>query len=133
MNITSSNTPCQQKNHNFINKSGVFGKVCYKDINDYSDVLNITSSNKVNPIEILDVKGIFHAVTFLGTFSGTFSPPKISANMQKFVERNNEILKPSFGRFTGATAEMMGMLIHMSEKMCKTKFSHKNSIELDLK
>jgi hypothetical protein len=133
MNIISSNIPCQQKNHKFVNFNIDSVNLCRKDINDNLNALNIISSNKAKTIKILDVKGIFHAVTFLGTFSGTFSPPKILANMQKFVERNNEILKPSFGRFTGATAEMMGMLIHMAEKMGKTKFSHKNSIDLDLK
>lgn len=133
MNIISSNTPCQQKNHNSINNSDGFGNVCHKGINDNFNILNITSSNKVKPIEISDVEGIFHAVTFLGTFSGTFSPPKIFANMQKFTERNNKILKSDGKKFTGASGEMTGMIIHMSEKMCKTKFLHKNSIDFDFK
>jgi hypothetical protein len=139
MNTIVSNISCQQKNYKLFNINSKSVNICHKDINNYFNILTVKTKNSEislkynNLVKILDVKGIFHTVTFLGTFSGTFSPPKIFANMQKFVERNNEILKSDGEKFTGASGQATGILIHMSEKMCKTNFLHKNSIDLDFK
>lgn len=93
MNITSSNTPCQQKNHKFINKSGVFGKFCYKDINDNFNILNIKVS--IDPFNACNIR---------------FKAPEISPKIEIFI---NNLFKND--KFFPAVSMIIGSILHIIE------------------
>lgn len=97
MNIISSNIPCQQKNHNFLNKSGVFGNVYHKDVNDYLNVLNIKVN--IDPFNACNIR---------------FKAPEIFPEIEIFI---NNLFKND--KFFPAVSMIIGGILHIIEAELK--------------
>jgi hypothetical protein len=93
MNIISSNIPCQQKNHKFVNFNIDSVNLCRKDIDDNLNVLNI----KVN-IDLFNACNI------------RFKAPEISPEIEIFI---NKLFKND--KFFPAVSMIIGGILHIIE------------------
>ena len=93
MNIISSNIPCQQENHNFINFNSDSVNLCRKDINDNLNVLNIKVS--IDPFNACNIR---------------FKAPEISPEIEIFI---NKLFKND--KFFPAVPMIIGAILHIIE------------------
>jgi hypothetical protein len=93
MNIISSNIPCQQKKHNFVNFNSDSVNLCRKDINDNLNVLNIKVN--IDPFNACNIR---------------FKAPEISPEIEIFI---NKLFKND--KFFPAVPMIIGGILHIIE------------------